>query len=131
MWKTMQIMLDAWRGFRYTMTDNETSAFVKMCVAQGDYYHLCDDWDDEGCPTPNGIKRAEEFIARARNWTPFGWWLFLTVTGFVDTVRGAYLAWYCERHGHEWVDESYGGPDSGCMAGHCTRCGYAFHHTLY
>jgi hypothetical protein len=29
------------------------------------------------------------------------------------------------------VDDGYGGPDSGCMAGHCPRCGYSFHHTLY
>lgn len=30
-----------------------------------------------------------------------------------------------------WVDESYGGPDSGCMAGYCRDCGESFHHTLY
>ena len=37
----------------------------------------------------------------------------------------------CRVHGHDWKDESYGGPDSGCMAGSCSRCGHSFHHTLY
>ena len=37
----------------------------------------------------------------------------------------------CKHFDHDWVDESYGGPDSGCMAGYCKRCGYGFHHTLY
>jgi hypothetical protein len=29
------------------------------------------------------------------------------------------------------VDDSYGTPESGCVAGHCLRCGWSFHHTLY
>lgn len=29
------------------------------------------------------------------------------------------------------VDDGYGGPESGRMAGHCPRCGFSFHHTLY
>lgn len=29
------------------------------------------------------------------------------------------------------VDDSYGGPESGCMAAHCPRCGFSFDHTLY
>lgn len=37
----------------------------------------------------------------------------------------------CRIHGHEWVDDSYGGPETGCMAGHCSRCGHSFHTTLY
>lgn len=37
----------------------------------------------------------------------------------------------CHRYGHDWIDESYGGPDSGCMAGECKRCGESFHTTLY
>jgi hypothetical protein len=28
-------------------------------------------------------------------------------------------------------DESYGGPESGCMAGHCPDCGWGYHETLY
>lgn len=37
----------------------------------------------------------------------------------------------CKRLGHDWIDDSYGGPDSGCMAGHCERCGHSFRHNLY
>lgn len=37
----------------------------------------------------------------------------------------------CPNGNHEWQDDSYGGPESGCMAGHCTRCGFSFHHQLY
>lgn len=41
------------------------------------------------------------------------------------------LSQICKVRDHDWVDESYGGPDSGCMAGTCRRCGYSFHHKLY
>lgn len=34
------------------------------------------------------------------------------------------------KHPH-WVDESYGGPDSGCIAGYCPDCGHSFHVTMY
>ena len=37
----------------------------------------------------------------------------------------------CRIKGHEWVDDSYGGPESGAMSGHCERCGHSFHHQLY
>jgi hypothetical protein len=40
------------------------------------------------------------------------------------------VAW-CAAFGHTIVDESYGGPDSGCMAGSCSRCGWGFHTQLY
>jgi hypothetical protein len=59
---------------------------------------------------------------------------------FLLTVPWRYFRWHlwqwfletiCEYRGHSWVDESYGNPESGCMAGHCNRCGYSFHHTLY
>ncbi len=38
---------------------------------------------------------------------------------------------YCKLHGHDWEDDSWAGPDSGGMAGHCKRCGFSFEHTLY
>lgn len=41
------------------------------------------------------------------------------------------LTLVCKLKGHVWEDDSYGGPESGCMAGHCTRCGHSFHHQLY
>lgn len=34
------------------------------------------------------------------------------------------------KHPH-WVDESYGGPDSGYDAGYCPDCHLSFHHTMY
>lgn len=37
----------------------------------------------------------------------------------------------CKLIDHKWVDDSYGNPDSGCMAAHCERCGWGFHHQLY
>lgn len=30
-----------------------------------------------------------------------------------------------------WVDESYGGPDSGGDGGHCKDCGFGFWHQYY
>lgn len=37
----------------------------------------------------------------------------------------------CEKIGHSWVVESYGGPESGWESGYCKKCGYSFEHTLY
>jgi len=37
----------------------------------------------------------------------------------------------CKKKGHDFVDESYGGPEGGCMAGYCKRCGYEFYTSLY
>lgn len=52
------------------------------------------------------------------------------------TILAHRFAWFagslrCRMSTHDWVDESYGGPESGCMAGHCKRCGFSFHTTLY
>lgn len=37
----------------------------------------------------------------------------------------------CEIVGHEMVDTSVAGPDTGCASGDCKRCGYSFYVTLY
>jgi hypothetical protein len=37
----------------------------------------------------------------------------------------------CKALGHNIVDNSYGGPDSGCVDVYCTRCGFSHHVTLY
>ena len=37
----------------------------------------------------------------------------------------------CAKIGHRIVDSSYGGPESGCVDLHCTRCGYHYNVTLY
>lgn len=47
-------------------------------------------------------------------------------------VKGLYAGIYCAvRNDHDWVDDSYGGPDSGCVSGFCKNCGYSVHHQLY
>jgi len=37
----------------------------------------------------------------------------------------------CRVKGHDWVDTSGGGPDHGWESGHCERCGWSFHNTMY
>lgn len=37
----------------------------------------------------------------------------------------------CRMRGHVWVDNSYGGPESGCVDVYCARCGHNHHVTLY
>lgn len=100
----------------------------KDCVYHGRPEYLgFTETNEQGHPTPAGIAQGERFVARARNWTPFAWWLY-------GLWRGAREAWpvlVCAAVDHAWVDDSYGGPDSGCMAGHCSRCGFGFSHTLY
>jgi hypothetical protein len=101
--------------------------FQKFMVANLDPYNLCEDHDDEGCPTPEGMAKAEAFVARAREWGALRWRLY----DWQQTGKAVARALHCEFSGHAWVDDSYGGPDSGCMAAHCKRCGWSFHHTLY
>lgn len=38
---------------------------------------------------------------------------------------------HCAILSHNFRDDSYGGPEGGCIELTCTRCGYGFHHTLY
>ena len=37
----------------------------------------------------------------------------------------------CRMRGHAWVDNSYGGPESGCVDMHCARCGHGHFVQLY
>jgi hypothetical protein len=61
-----------------------------------------------------------------RDVNPYWLWLIGQV---VRDLHRAWVAWGCDHFA--FVDESFGGPDSGCMAGRCTRCGWSYHHTLY
>ena len=101
--------------------------FDRFMVAHGDVGNLCQDHDEGGCPTPAGVAAAEAFVARARNWTDTGWKIYAAY----QAAKIAKNALVCEYVGHDLADDSYGGPDSGCMAAHCERCGWSFHHTLY
>lgn len=48
-----------------------------------------------------------------------------------DELFQKYNVKLCNAQGHNLKDESYGGPESGCMAGYCTRCGWSFKTILY
>ena len=48
-----------------------------------------------------------------------------------DVLHQAVASVVCHFGAHQIEDDSYAGPESGCMAGHCTRCGWSFHETLY
>ena len=67
-----------------------------------------------------GNEWGAETVHRARYFLAF--WAFL---------RQMVLVTICTHKGHDWVDESYGGPESGAMDMYCDRCGYHFHHQLY
>lgn len=114
-------------GIRYTIDDNTGVLFDQFMVGQNDAYHLCQEFDSDGHPTKRGLERAERFMARARNWTPTAWRLYR----LWEIAKLVHVLVVCEAKGHDLVDDSYGGPDSGCMAAHCSRCGWSFHHTLY
>lgn len=53
---------------------------------------------------------------------------WMQMNEFFGVTTGRYE---CEKHGHDWVDESVAGPDSGNMAGTCLRCGESFCTWLY
>ena len=37
----------------------------------------------------------------------------------------------CNKEGHNWADEGYGGSESGCIDLHCIRCGHSIYNQLY
>lgn len=49
----------------------------------------------------------------------------------LTTIQMIFNLTICHFKGHALMDDSYGGPDSGCIDLTCTRCGYNFHQTLY
>ena len=102
-------------------------SYERLMVAHGDAANLCVDFDDDGCPTEQGIQRAEAFIDRARNWTLLAWWLY----GVWASAEFLWRVVTCATTGHVLDDDSYGGPDSGWMGCHCTRCGWSHKHILY
>lgn len=90
------------------------------------------DYDDrEYCAEAEAAYKAQDrymnhpWYARLSDvwaWAYYVWaWAYYTVV--INT--------FCRWKGHDIVDESYGGPDSGCMAGYCKRCGFSYHETLY
>jgi hypothetical protein len=81
------------------------------------------------------MKRLWKFIREEWNFYEYGcymegnraWKVVFLYHLTKDWLKGLVCHW----KGHDWIDESYGGPDSGCMAGTCKRCGYSFHTQLY
>lgn len=62
----------------------------------------------------------------------YGPWLeFDYSDAFAASEFEVQSAFTCPDGKHDWEDDSYGGPESGCMAGHCKRCGFSFHEQLY
>lgn len=59
-------------------------------------------------------------------WLPTNW---LNDKTYIWRIH-AEIAW-CETFGHNYIDDSYGGPESGYVDVHCSRCGHGWHHQLY
>jgi uncharacterized protein (DUF2267 family) len=102
------------RGYSYTRAERVHRAVI----------HWLRTWiwnqeaHDFGADDPAFLERAFNWLHAALLWN-----------AFALRLRTA----YCDRFGHgsAWVDDSYGNPESGCMAGHCDRCGHSFHVQLY
>jgi hypothetical protein len=102
------------RGYPYTKTERairRLQRWFRACI-----------WNQEarnfGADDPAVLERAFNWLHELVLWNEYA-----------RKWRSAYCARF--GHGSAWVDESYGGPESGCMGGHCDRCGHSFHTTLY
>ncbi len=62
---------------------------------------------------------------------PIPFWLFLLFDHIPYVIKLRTRLAYCKYRGHDWVDTSYGGPESGYMSSYCNTCGTSYHHTLY
>lgn len=123
----MTNLIAALRDCRDALRYSDGVGYEQHAVAHEDHASLATEHDELGYPTRRGLEDAERFIARAKHWTPLAWkmydaWSRLKIC--VDILS-------CAFGGHDLVDNSYGGPDSGCVAMSCRRCGWSFHHTLY
>lgn len=76
-------------------------------------------YDSDG--TPHAPSRVHVW---ARRNVPAFMVLWACVCGYVGAA-------VCKVRGHAWVDNSYGGPESGCVDVYCARCGRSHHVTLY
>jgi hypothetical protein len=106
--------------------DRDYEGYEEMAVAHGDVMPFVR-FNELDYPDPKSVRRAAKFVNRAKLWPRWYWKVF----HLTQRLKTAAVCFWCELVGHDWFDDSYGGPDSGCMAGHCVRCGYSFHHTLY
>jgi hypothetical protein len=108
--------------------DRDGANYVMFMVKNGDSYNLCEDFNSEGCPTREGIERADKFIARAARWGKYRWWFYHQT----QALKYAAACVVCELTNHKLVDGgSSFGPDSGTECLSCTRCGWAWSHTYY
>jgi hypothetical protein len=54
------------------------------------------------------------------------------VFGFIVFLVSSFISEsLCRVKGHDWIDTSTAGPDSGDISGECERCGKSFQHILY
>lgn len=82
---------------------------------------LREDWYDLGFS--DYVDRGNYGINRWRVTKPFRFiWSYISF-GFLELI--------CKFRGHNLVDDSVCGPDSGNMDHHCSRCGQSWEVTLY
>jgi hypothetical protein len=48
-----------------------------------------------------------------------------SIYNFLCCARALALGAVCALLGHAWIDNGFGGPDSGCIEMECTRCGFS------
>lgn len=124
--RTLRAMCSFWSVI--ADADNFGLRHTQFMVKQEDLYYLCDEFDEENAPTAAGMARAERFLARARNWTPLGWWLWSLWFNLGAAARVA----RCELVGHDMSDGgSHFGPNSGREYLVCSRCGETWSHQWY
>lgn len=77
--------------------------------------------------TIESLKRDIEFAKiRGPEETPIG-----TIKAMQITLVSRAKMAVCGYIGHDFVDDSQAGPESGNMSGYCKRCGFSYSVTLY
>ncbi len=62
---------------------------------------------------------------------PLSYPLWLLRWGLPDEIHSRWLGLVCRVRGHDMVDHSHGGPDSGYESAECRRCGWGYHVQMY
>lgn len=104
---------------QYSLTENAFNKAYPRGEGTGDYPH-------------DYIGPDVDFPDVKVSWLKYSWYLLTCLRVWDNRVFNAYKQWKMEHCKHKnMTDESYGGPNSGYIGGHCPDCGFEYHSSLY
>ena len=105
---------------------------IALCDIIGHTYEseVAEEWGD--CSRCSRKNRPMTELEMAHAYGVHPWWVWLLPSWMWHGMRHLWARLVCKFRGHEWEDEGWATPDSGCIDMVCQRCGYSpGRHWLY